>query len=549
MDQKNRYAEYALFAVIVFVTLFKINLIGNGFFALNDEYRYLQSGNAIKNLAAADLQSSANNLFSAKGRPGEIVVKIIPTTVQVVTAKLLGKDVYDPGNSFPLFLFNFLTYAGILFYMYRISYHLLKNKLFALLGLLVYSSLTNSHIYLRHALPYDTSLLLFLFVMYDIILHIERHGEQRANLTVNQHSGQNAGHPQDQPQEIAGLQSTLRLFLLGALGFFSYTIYPGYILLYLVIVFILFFYQFNFASIKPKILQVIYFGLGSASCLLLFEALSQFAGTSYIGSALYLSSTIKEGSFDETLVFLLRYVIQVEFLSGIMIMIGFILSCITIVKLLAKREYEKNSLAILLFLGLTSIYLMYAGSGYFFNKVVLYGRLIHQFIPFLCIFFAYSLHTLFANNTMKRSLVLLVSVVALVNFFVVFGNYMSVSYPRDMVSSLIHEYPTAKLDFTCEYENHFSYADRLSSSDVEKFESRDMSDSNPEKITMVNSCFMYPLDDLEKYVAYDPTPAQTLLRSEIHFMNFKAYQFEGYKPEERDLFDALNFRIDIYSEE
>ena len=149
---------------------------------------------------------------------------------------------------------------------------------------------------------------------------------------------------------------------------------------------------------------------------------------------------------------------------------------------------------------------------------------------------------------LKNSLIPAVSVIAVVNYIVSFAEYSSYAYPRDVASELIQENPTAAFDFYCEYENNWSVIEKLTGKEADILASPVAADSQPDRLVMVNSCFFYPVDDPSKYHAYNPTPAQKLVGSEKHFMSFKAYQFEGYKPIERELVDKLGMEIRMYSE-
>jgi hypothetical protein len=516
----HRMLRYALLVAIILMTLSKLTLMGSGFFAFHDEFRYLEAGKALQNLTDFEFQSSAKSLFSATGRPGEVLVKTLPTALQVASAKILGLEVYEPSNSLPLFAFNFVIYGFILLFLYKLSFSLLKNRNLSLLSLLIYSSLTNSHIYLRHALPYDTSLLLFLIILHRIVVHTE---EERSDF--------------------------LPIFYLGFLGFFSYLVYPGYILLYLTTASLLFFYKIDANNYKAKSLMITSYFLGSVTCLTAFEALSRFAGTSYLRTALRISSKITEGAFNETLVFMLKYLTQVESAMGFLLILGILLTTIVVTKRFAARQYRSHELPILLFLSLTSLYLAYAGSGYFFQKVVLYGRLLHQFVPFLCIYFVYAIHSMLRSPALKNATILTASLIAVVNYAVSLAEYLTYTYPRDIASELIQGNPSAAFEFPCEYENNWSALKRITSKEADILKSsEEFTDSQRNKLIIVNNCFFHPVDDPSKYHPYEPTSTQNLIRSEKHFMSFKAYQFEGYRPVERDLVDKLGLKIKIYSE-
>lgn len=514
----NNHLEYTLFLSIILISIYKLNLIGSGFLAFPDEFRYILSRDALKNLSELELKSSIINIFSAHGRPGDIIIKTIPSAFQFLSAKIFGLEYYESKNSFPLFLFNFLIYSCILLIIYKLANLTLKNNFFAFFSVLIYSTLTNSHIYLRHALPYDTSLLIFILVIYKMIINIEKNES-----------------------------NFLSIFYLGLLCFFAYLVYPGYILLYLVCLITLALYRINIITFKTRFLHLIYFFLVSFSCLIIFELLSRFAGTSYIKSALQLSSTITQGSFDESFLFIIKYLIEVEFVTGIILITSLLLVVIIITIMFISDKYSKNSIIILLFFSLTFLYVVYAGYGYYFNKVVLYGRLLHQFFPFLCIFLAFSISSILSNYMMKKSIALILSLVCIYNFFIAFENYLSYSYPRDTTWHFINNYPYTEVTSYCEYENSWSVIPQRTIISKNKLETPSNNNSNFDTLLIVNSCIFYPVNDLSKFKIFNPTPEQNLILSKKHFLNFKAYQYEGYGTNEREMLDKLSMKIKVFS--
>src|SRR6185295_17018051 len=125
---------------------------------------------------------------------------------QYASAKLFGLYYYENMNSYPLFLFNFLIYCLILVVHYRFSRLIFKDNILALISVLMYSALTNSYLYLRHALPYDMSLLILYQVFYVVVKNAE------VNIFTYKQS-----------------------FILGLISFFGYIVYPGYFTLFLAI--------------------------------------------------------------------------------------------------------------------------------------------------------------------------------------------------------------------------------------------------------------------------------------------------------------------------
>ena len=514
------YVERVLFVALVAMTLVKGSLMGAGFFALNDEFRYRQAGAALEHWSRLEIRDGIENLFSAKGRPGEILVKVVPTAIQVITAKVTGQEVYALGNSYPIFFFNYAIYGLILLFLYRIALRLLGGRIPALFSVLAYSALTNSHLYLRHAFPYDTSLLLLLFVLYQVVVIRER-DEVRYSI----------------------------LFFLGFLAFFAYTVYPGYVLLYFASPMMLALVGLTRAQVLPRFIQTGWFGLGSTACLAVIEGLSRVAGISYIEKALSISSQIKEGSFDESLIFIVRYLTQVEGVTGVIFLLGFAGAVLAVIRLMARRKVAAYQEVILLMVGLTALFLAYAGAGYFFQKVVLYGRLLHQFFPFMALFVSFAVLVLISRSRVRHGVYGLLALIMVVNFAVSFGSYTAYTYPRDVATTLAERFPASTYDFYCSYRQYFSSEPTLPSDQFATLKTPAFEEPPTYRtITLVNGCFAYPLNDPSLFAPYEPSMSEQRIDSSLHFMKYKAYQFEGYNPSERAYFDQIPFSIDVYAE-
>ncbi len=504
-----------LVILIICVTLIKLNLIGNGFLSFPDENRYIKSGIALKKISESNFKSGITAIFQTKGRPGDAIIKLIPNSLQYISSKILRLDYYESNNSFFLFLFNYIIYIGILILIYKLANHIFKNNTFSLFSVLVYSTLTNSYLYLRHALPYDTSLLIFLTLIYKTIIFLEK-----PNIKY------------------------LNIYYLGFFNFFGYLVYPGYLTLFIVNLIIIFFYKINYNNIKNKFIFILYFTIGSLSCLLIFELISRFTGNSYIESAKHLSSTIKQGSFEETFTFIGKYLIDVEFISGILILVSLPLIFFTVIK--DTKDYSNNSIIIILFTSLTALYCLYAGIGYYFHKVVFYGRLLHQFIPFICIFFAFLIYKVTIENKFKVQLIFTLSLICIYSFFIQFRNYLSFSYPKDIAWKYINSMPNAEFITFNEYKNswlHFPHKiNKLSTFSQNNLNAKLQNN----KVHVVNCCYFYPVNDASEYIVFKPTAQLKLIEIKNHFLNFKGYQYEGFGEKERSILDSLKFQIKVF---
>jgi hypothetical protein len=105
--------KYLLYIILI-MTVFKFSLIGIGFQALPDEGRYFSSIKVWDQLVHLKVRSAFGLLFSIEGRPGDALIKIIPSILQTKSASLLGLKFSESKNTFPLFLYNFIAQLSLI---------------------------------------------------------------------------------------------------------------------------------------------------------------------------------------------------------------------------------------------------------------------------------------------------------------------------------------------------------------------------------------------------------------------------------------------------
>lgn len=495
-----------LFTSIIIISLIKLFLIGDGFFGLIDESIYHCSGRVVLFLKEFNIKDALREIYSTKGRPGEAILKIIPHTFQFISSDIFHLKWYESKNSYPLFIYNFAIYCFTLFIHFKVSNILLKNKTLALLSVLLYCSLTNSYIYLRHATPYDASLLILYLALYKIVKNIKNE-----KLTF------------------------IKSLFLGNLAFFGYLVYPGYFPLIFICVFMLFFVNLKKENFLNNLYHACCFLIGCALCLVFFETLARIVGCSYLMEAMRISSTITQGSFDESFSFIFKYLFEVETLTGLIIIAGLILFVTCIYRIIYKKKIQDYSLVLLLGGSTIFIYLAYACAGYFFHKMIFYGRLLHQYLPVICIFAVFSINYYLKDVKRNQRVYFIISIFLIINFCANFYIYKSFAYPRDVYWKYCKSEEIKNIDVVCESDYGWPVIpvneDTL---------------HDPEMI-IVNGCHMYPYNDITKTNIYKPKAGYQLLESRPHFLNFKAYQYEGFDIVDRDNFDKTNFQIKVYS--
>lgn len=503
---KKGFLHNFLLLCIIATALLKLSLVGNGFLAFPDEWRHIASGHVLKEVQAGNFHKAIETIFSTQGRPVDTLIKIIPNGMQYVSAKIFGLEYYESANSFPLFLFNFLIFCLTLFVHFNFSKLILKDTNLSLFSVLIFGSLVNSYIYLRHGLPYDTSLFILYIVFYKVV-----------KLTQEKKF------------------SYRKVFLLGFFAFFGYLAYPAYLLLYAIIGLIFFFNDLTKDGIISRIKYSLMYILGSISCFALFELTSRMVGTSYLKSSQELSETLNQGSFEECFSFLFKYLFEVEKVAGVLLIIGLI--AFVGVSIFKIKKIETTQL---IFITITFIFLLFAGAGYFFEKVILTGRILHQFIPFICIFFVYVIHEILKRTEILKVTTITLSLIFIGNFIFQFIEYKKYAYPRDVSWRYYKQYYPKEITDFCEMGNSWSVMP-ITNIELEKFNDR----STEHRITIINACTIFPFE-VESYSEFKPTVNQKMIFSESSYINFKGYQFEGKNIEERKNVDSLNLPVKIF---
>jgi hypothetical protein len=508
-ESVEKYLVKLLAFLLIITNLYKFRLINAGYMTEPDERRYMMAWSALKHLMQGDIEGFSLAVFSAQARPGEILVKTIPATLQFITAKIFHLDFFETQNFYIVFVFNFVIYGLTLWLLYKIFVLFFKNKELALFGVLSYSLLINSYAYLRHIYPYDTALLLFLLVLYKITKRY-----QNRQVFDNKQA-----------------------FTLGVLSFFAFLVYPAYNLAFFSV--FLIFALVNWSILRQNFVQysklIVSYVLGSIILLLVFETFSRLGNTSYIHNALTLSGTVIQGDFYDTPTFIFRYLIEVEGIIGIILILSMLIFTLKIAKLFKSKSSTDKLLIIVLF-SFFITYVFYVSMGYFAHKATMYGRILHQFFPIIWLMFLFVIKD-FRKN-FKQYFMALSALIFSVFFIFQMQDYLSIAYPRDVYWAYLRNYPRTQIIEKTEYDNSWSNLPErifLSPSTVQK-----------DSIIAVNTFYFYPLNDKEKYHKYQAPKNKKIRFDKPHFLNYKSYQFEGYGIEERKNIRNYQFRIRLY---
>jgi hypothetical protein len=505
MDRKK---TFLIFILCISITA-KVFLLGKGYLSLPDEFRYIAAQDFIEFFKKGEFKTALSQLFLVQGRPGLVIAAIIPAGIQIGISNFLLIPYNSPTVAWVIYIFNILVYLLILWNMFRLCIQLGITVYQSLLGLIVYTFTLNSFIYLRHTFPYDTSLLLGLMAF---------------NLAVGKKA-----------------KSTFSILRQGLFISACFLIYPGYYPL--VFSFMLFWLHQNRDAFKSK--SWIKYGLLLLSAFLLpffiIEGLASLCGKSYFFDAKQLSQTIIEGSFEEGFSFLFKYLWQVESGIGIFYIWG-LLGFVFVVLRKAIQNRENLNLTEWLFISITTGFLFYASLVFFMHKMVFYGRIIHQFIPFIAVFSVSAIFQILKEEVLRKKLIWILPFVLAALSVGTYRLYSGLEYPRDFFykNNRNGALKARKIEYSCQW---FSSLPR-----IEKF--NDTNNIKHDKIILVNWC--HPSGDSNQsgklWNRFVPTMSQKLIAKAPHYMSYIGYQFEGANIEQREALKAFPPFLKVYAE-
>lgn len=403
----RRYpATLLLGGFILFLAIYRVSLTRTGHFFWGDEIRYLRAGEMIDDVARGEYCLAAGRMFQSLGRPGFILISAVPT--------LISRISYDaPSNPLEPFdiaaVCNVLVSIGVTIMIYLLARGWRWPRAYALLAAVVYSLLAQSNVWIRHLVPYNHSLLMFLSALW-LITRVAHEKTRR--------------------------WPTLTLVLAGMLSAFGFATYPGHYM----------FAAINFVCVLvgPQITtnradeangetvsllrsgtvpRVTAFAAGGMVTVSLFEGLARFAGTTWVGSGGQFSPTM--GLFSEGYAFAWHYLSEAEGVIGHLLTLGFAAYA---VRLLLLRERTIAAVAIL---SAIACYLAHATLGVVFHKTVFYGRILLMYLPFIVFGAIAAIMTM--KSLRRRYAVIGAVLIASTASFVNFGvKYARLTYPADL---------------------------------------------------------------------------------------------------------------------
>jgi hypothetical protein len=471
---------------------------------------------------------AVDRMFCVEGRPGDSFLKLIPAIGQILVEKYFSIRYSDPANSFVVFMYNFIINIFIILIHYKISRLLFKKELWALTSTFILISMISFTVYLRHALPYDAALLILYYATWFAL-----------------------------KRQVYDNISNRDAFIIGVLIFGAYTVYPGYypsIFILFVIIISAGLSEKNYSTVFHR---AIFYGIGLLTVLVTFEILGRIGRHSYIKEFLELSGTVTQGTFSESYLFLIKYLVYAEKITGALLLLLLLIS--VPYALLNVSHFKKTRISLIMYSLLFSVVLCilgYATLGVVFKKMVFYARLLHLYFPFLIIigiYFLEEMHDKFNINYIYSAYIIILTCIA--GYTVNLSDYLSIHYPKDIGYEIKKEFGLRHARRLCEYSatHEFSALRTLAKDDYYRFDERNYARDTStiinrnDSVLVINGCwFLSPIEST-KTRKFGNLENYNLIATEKSYIDFKPYQFEYLPKASRDYLKFNCIYIKIYT--
>ncbi len=510
-----------LTAIWSVLLLLRLALLGHGALVDYDERRYFQSFEALRAAAHGNWQACAYALSMVDARPVDALWRCVPAAGQLLLARYAGWDIYTfPSLLLPTLLNWVATVAAAWFFL-RICQRLLAGAVaarqWALVAAILYASLINTSIYVRHVLPYDGALLLFLGLLYWVLR---------------------------QPAAPSG-------WFWGWLGVGAgllWLLYPGYYAGPVLLVAPLLDWRRPVAWALARFGSLLALGVGFVAPLLLAEGLSRVGGAPPFWAVSYdLSLHILQGDPAEGYTFWLKYLWQVEGALGMWLLALLLLavgqagqriSRQGLVILVPQTPQQKVLAAALL------LFLVHATAAAVGHRIVWYGRLLHLYLPFLVLVGVSALAALprLAWAAMAGVSSCLLGLISYGFFFVA---YQRVAYPTDII---------AQYQLNCLPARQLLHCEEVRVADDLRFQPKGLRMAAPAQCppppgdsltVLINFALLYPLTPGSHQAVPTFGPTTRVIFDGLHYRAFPPYDFEGLTPGERAETWRRGFRLRV----
>lgn len=490
-----------LFVALVAVTaLYRFSLLGHGATAFVDETFYFTSVKALESLATGDLRGAVADIAQSRGRNGAAILQLPVAALQAIPAHF-----GEPASNLRSLLIPTSVNVAVtllsLYFVFSIGVILCGNEAAALVAAVVYASLVNSNIYVRHVLPYDLALCTALLALW-------------LSLTRPRAPG-------------------LPIWT-GALTGLALTIYTGYYLLCGVLGVTILWQAWTSGTRKDALRFAAIFAASSAAVLIATELLFRLGGLSYLGSLRDVHRDIVFTSYDDGWGFLPAYLLDVERLSGVVLVAGAVAYACRLALLIrqgALRPIDRLMLPMLV---------AWAAQSSHLNAIPLFGRMIHPWMPVMAWMLADSLAAVGRAQARAFACASVVGM-ALMSWAFAASEYWPLKYPPDVLYEKgIDTAQLSRDQMLCELYPGTSYASPAPLNRTTRAPYADDRD-----YILLNFCQALPAVTRPRTTSTIPAGA-TLLFDGPHWMTYPAYAYEGLIKVDRDAIRKDGYRLEVF---
>lgn len=566
-----------LLIFLILLGIYRASLLGSGAFAWPDEHLYNDSLRTIAALLDGNFQKACTALTGFGARPAEATLRLIPAAIQIWLERSTGIPLYNPQSLMIPAAFNVISSLLLSYFFYRVSFRLFADERWpALIAAIVFSLLVSSNVFVRHIIPYDTALA---FCLLSLLLALRRAPkiEERIDLRrqalvivivgagiliypvtfLISRTAAKFGAVLALLGIIAGLAIAYRAdrietrhwMLIGIIAGIGLAIYPAYYPFPVAVGAIIALRAETppFVGLSLSRLRAgLHYGLGMLAVMFFYEVIARIGDVSYLASAVRLSGTITQGSFEEGYIFIPRFFIEVEGAIGIVVLTGAIAYiCLAGWRLIRRAKWSETEAALGLCVAIFGgLYLVYATQSTVLHKMAFTGRYARMYFPVVILMAIASLRYIPALSwrLVAQAGMVLVAVYSFAGFA---REYYSLAYPVDVL-----------------YTHGIKWEDISQSARVyegPRISQEWVSTAHPRGITRTNQFVTVPGD--ERYVllnfgyfsgelsnlpAFTPPRDARLIYQGPHFLTFRSSGFEGFTIEKRREFAQRAYQIGIY---
>lgn len=565
--------DFPVLALLSVLAVYHISLLGSGALAWPDEHLYKYALEAASSVASFDLRGFGAAVGGWGARPLEVLLRSVPASIQRGLEMRWGLSPYSPDSLRIATAPNAVTSFLLSLVFYRVSLRLLGSHGLAGAATVVFSLLASFNVWVRHVLPYDTSLLLCLLSLlfalrlpppqpltarpvrilviagacaiaaiagYPLAFRISRAAALQAAIVA---AASCLGAIAIILKSVPGAATRLSL-VAGVLGGLALGAYPAYYAFHAgVSAFIL------LGGASPAILGVTrdralcasVHLLGMAAVVFCFESITRLGDVSYLGGARLLSQTITQGSFEEGYVFLPKLLSSVEGPVGVLLLV--LAALFPIARVLASRGSTLSDAgAALVRIGLIflALYLVYATQSAVLHKMTFTGRYARIYVPFV-IWSAVG-----AISCLKRPLQHAALAVLLAASLYSFGDfvkgYAGITYPADALYRLgigFEDLLPENIVYEAEIIPNYTLPVKAMTAGADY-----RTYPNDPRFAIVNFGIFAP--EGRELGPYRPAPGAALLYSRQHFLTFRTSVFEGYAIWKREELLRRAYTLRVY---